>query len=227
MVEPLCSSNRPNPQRWKSDESTEVEGTFAEEDQDWNDDSDADWTIDSEDHSSLSGGSVYALVASDGQASLRRSISEIDLSVSEEEVIQTFACWKKDLVGITGLYGPVVDKLPPANVSDHGWDTEQYISEVLVAAFEESERKTSDGCRKVFARTRSIFLALHRVMPETRVLFAVNAFWAMLLGCAATVSTVVVSQKGSGCRSCVVAPNAIDFAFIAQSCFMSQCRALR
>ena len=61
-------------------------------------------------------------------------------------------------------------------------------------------------------------------MSETCVLFAVNAFWATLLGCAATVSTVVVSQKGSGCRSCVVAPNANDFAFIAENCFMSQCQ---
>ena len=102
---PLRSGNRPKPQHWKSDESTEVEGTSAEEDQDWNDDSDDDWTIDSEDHSSLSGGSVCALVASDGQASLRHSISETDLLVSEEEVNQTFACWK-DLVGITGLCGP-------------------------------------------------------------------------------------------------------------------------
>ena len=118
---PLRSGNRPKPQHWKSDESTEVEETSAEEDRDWNDDSDADWTIDSEGHSSLSEGSVCPLVAYDGQASLRRSISEIDLLISEEEVIQTFACWKEDLVGITGLYGPVVDKLPPANVSDHGW----------------------------------------------------------------------------------------------------------
>ena len=46
---------------------------------------------------------MCALVASDGQASLRRSISEIDLLIAEEEVIQTFACWKEDLVGITGL----------------------------------------------------------------------------------------------------------------------------
>ena len=89
----LRSGNRPKPQHWKSDESTEAEETSAEEDRDWNDDNDADWTIDSEDHSSFSGGSVYTLVASNGQASLRRSISEIDLSVSEEEVIQTFACW--------------------------------------------------------------------------------------------------------------------------------------
>ena len=44
---PLRSGNRPKPQHWKSDESTEVEETSAEEDQDWNDDSDADWTIDS------------------------------------------------------------------------------------------------------------------------------------------------------------------------------------
>ena len=153
----LRSGNRPKPQHWKSDESTEVEGTSAEDDHDLNDDSDAYWTIDSEDHSSLSGESVYAPVASDGQASLRRSISEIDLSVSEEEVIQTFAWRKKDLVGITGLCGPVVDELLLANVYDYGRDTEQYIFEVLVAGFEESERKTSDVCRKVFARARSIF----------------------------------------------------------------------
>ena len=91
-------------------------------------------------------------LASDGQASLRRSISETDLSVSEEEVIQTFACWKEDLVGITGLYGPVVDKLLLVNVRVHGWDKEQYLSEVLVAGFEESERKTSVAYQKAFAR---------------------------------------------------------------------------
>ena len=158
MVEPLCSSNRAKPQHWKSDEPTEVEVTPAEEDQDWNDDSDADWTIDSEDHSSLSGGSVYALVASDGQASVRRSISEIDLSVSEEEVIQTFACWKKDLVGVTGLCGSVLDELLLAKVYDHGWDTEQFVFEVWVAGFEESERKTSDVCRKVCSGTLYISL---------------------------------------------------------------------
>ena len=117
---PLRSGNRPKPQHWKSDESTEVEGTSAEEDQDWSDDSDVDWTTDSEGRSSLSGRNVCALVGSDGQASLRRSNSETDLLVSEEE-----ACWKEDLVGITGLYGPVVCKLPLANASDHGWDTEQ------------------------------------------------------------------------------------------------------
>ena len=116
------------------------EETSAEEDQDWNYDSDADWTINSEGRSSLSGGSVCALVASDGQASLRRSISETDLLVSEEEVNQTFACWKEDLVGITGLCDPVVDKLLLANVRDHGWDTERYLSEVLIGGFEESGR---------------------------------------------------------------------------------------
>ena len=102
-----------------SDESTEIEETSAEEDQDWNEVSDDDWTIDCEDHSSLSGGSVCALVASDGQASLRRSISETDLLVSEEEVNQTIVCWKEDLVGITGLRGPVGDKLLLAYVRDH------------------------------------------------------------------------------------------------------------
>ena len=50
-----------------------------------------------------------------------------------------------DLVGITGVCGPVVDELLLVNVRDHGWDTEQYLSEVLVAAFEESERKTSEA----------------------------------------------------------------------------------
>ena len=134
-----------------------------EEDQDWNDDSDANWTIDSEGRSSLSGRSVCALMASDGQASLRHSISETDLLVSGEETNQTFACWKEDLVGITGLCGPVLDELLLANVCDHGWDTEQYISEVLVAGFEECERKTSESCRKMFARAR---LALPCVAPR-------------------------------------------------------------
>ena len=163
MDELLRSGNRPKPQHWESDESTEVEGTSAEEDQDWNDDSDADWTIDSEGHSSLSGGSVCALVASDGQASLRRSDSETDLLVSEEEVNQTLECWKEDFVGITGLCGPVVDELLLASVRDHGWDTEQYLSEVLVAGFEESEMKTSVAYRKVFDRAR---LALPCAAPR-------------------------------------------------------------
>ena len=158
MDEPLRSGNRPKPQHWKSDGSTEVEETSAEEDRDWNDDSHADWTIDSECRSSLSGGSVCALVASDGQASLRRSVSEIDLLISKEEVNQTFACWKEDLVGITGLCDPVVDELLLANVRDHGWDKEQYFSKVLVAGFEESERKTSEAYLKVFARARFILL---------------------------------------------------------------------
>ena len=47
-----------------------------------------------------------------------------------------------------------MDKLPLANVCDHGGDTEQKISEVLIAGFEESERKTSEAYRKVFARAR-------------------------------------------------------------------------
>ena len=163
MDELLRSGNRPKPQHWKSDESTEVEETSAEEDRDWNDDIDADWTIDSEGHSSLSEGSVCAQEAYDGQASSRRSISEIDLLISKEEVNQTFVCWKEDLVGITGLYGPVVDKLLLASVSDHGWDTEQCLSEVLVAGFEESERKTGEAYRKVFARAR---LALPCAAPR-------------------------------------------------------------
>ena len=143
MDEPLRSGNRPKPQHWKSDGSTEVEETSAEEDQDWNDDSNAGWTIDSEGHYSLSGGSVCALVASDGQASLRRSISETDL---------------------------------------------------LVAGFEESERERCSLWHALHC------LALHRVVSETCALFAVNAFWATLSGRVATVSTVLVSQRGSECR---------------------------
>ena len=90
------------------------------------------------------------VVASEGQASLRRRISETDLLISEEGVNQTFACGKEDLVGITGLCGPAVDELLLANVRDQSWDTEQYLSEVLVAGFEESERKTSEEYWKVF-----------------------------------------------------------------------------
>ena len=159
----LLTGNRPKSQHWKSDESTEAEETSAEEDRDWNDDSDDDWTIDSEDHSSLSGGSACALEASDEQASLRRSISEIDLLVSEEEVNQTFACWKEDLVGVTGLCRPVVDELLLANVSDYCWDTEQYVFEVFAAGFEKSERKTSEEYRKMFVRAQ---LALPCAAPH-------------------------------------------------------------
>ena len=103
MDEPLRSGNRPKPQHWKSDGSTNVEVTSAKDYQDWNDDSDDDWTIDTEDHFSFSGRNVCALLASDGQASLRRSKSETDLLVSEEEVNQTFACWKEDLAACAVL----------------------------------------------------------------------------------------------------------------------------
>ena len=65
MDELLRCGNRPKPQHWKPDGFTEVEETSTEEDHDWNDDSDADWTVDSEGRSSISGGSVCALVASD------------------------------------------------------------------------------------------------------------------------------------------------------------------
>ena len=110
------------------------------------------------------------------------------------------------MVGITGLCGPVVDELLLANVRDHGWDTEQYLSEVLVAGFEESERKTSEEYRKVFARARLV--------------------WPCAAPCD-VVSTVLVSQKGSECRSCVVVPNDIDLVYTAESCLMSQCRVLK
>ena len=46
---------------------------------------------------------------------------------------------------------------------DHGWDTEQYLSEMLVAGFEESERKTCEVYRKVFAWAR---LALPCAAPR-------------------------------------------------------------
>ena len=41
---------------------------------------------------------------------------------------------------------------------------------------------------------------MHRVVSETCVLFAVNAFWATLSGRVATVSTLLVSWRGSECR---------------------------
>ena len=86
--------------------------------------------------------------------SSRRSNSETDLLVSEEEASQTFMCWQEDLAGDTGLCSPVVDDSLLANVCDLGWDTEQYLSELSIADFEEFERVTSDVCRKVFARAR-------------------------------------------------------------------------
>ena len=137
---------------------------------------------------------------------------------------QTFACGKEDLIGITGLCGPVVDELLLANVRDCGWDTEQYLSEVLVAGFGESERKTSEACRKVFARGRR---ALPCAAPRGVGNVCLVCRERVLGHGVVTVSTVLVSQRGSECRSCVVAPNAIDFACTAESCLMSQCRVLR
>ena len=162
-IRPIRPNNNPLVKSLDAWMAAWVEETSAEEDQDWNDDSDAHWTIDSEGRSSISGTSVCALVASDGQASLRCSNSETDLLVPDEEVNQTFERWKEDLVGITGLCGLVVDELLRTNVSDHGWDTEQYLSEVLGAGFEESERKTGEAYRKMFARAR---LALPCAAPR-------------------------------------------------------------
>ena len=101
---------------------------------------------------------------------LRGSVSEIDLSVPEKEVIQIFACWMEDLVGVTNSCSPVVDELILANVCDHGWEPEQNIFEVLVAGVEE-ERKTSGVRRKVFA----LALAFPFVAP--RCYYCCRAVW--------------------------------------------------
>ena len=150
---------------------------------------------------------------------MRRSNPETDLLVSDEEVNQIFECWKEDLVGITGLCSPVVDELLLANVCDHGWDTEQYLR-VVGRRFKESEQKTSEAYRKVFARA---CLALPCVAPR--------GVGDMCLVCRERVLSDDVGPCGyrlsTVCRSCVVAPNTIDFAFIAQNCVMSQCCALR
>ena len=216
MDEPLRSGNRPKPKHWKSDGSTDVEETSAEEDQDWNDDSDDGWTIDTEDHSSLSGGSVCALVASDGQAPLRRSKSEIDWLVSEE-VNQTFVCWKEDFAACAVSFW--TNCFWPTCVTTVG--TRNSIS-LLVACFEESERKTSEEYRKVFAQARfalpcaalcdvgDVCLVCSECVPGDAEGFRVQ----VLCGC-------------SECRSCVVVPNDIDFACISESSFMSHCRVLR
>ena len=191
-----------------------------EEDQDWNEDSDAYWTIDSEGRSSLSGRSVCALVVSDGQASLRHSISETDSLVSEEEVNQTFACWKEDLVlhWTNSLWPTCVTTVGTRNsISPRCW------SQVSRSA---SERPAIRAGRCSLEHALHC-LALPRVVSETCVLFAVNAFWATMSGRAASVYTVLVSQKGSECRSCVVAPNTNDFAFTAENCFTSQWCVLR
>ena len=162
---------------------------------------------------------MYALVASDGQASMRRGISEIDLLVSEEEVNQTFTCWKEDLVGITGLCGPVVDELLLANARDHGWDTEQHIFEVLVAGYEESERKTSEAYGKVFARARLILpCAAPRGVGDACLVCRERVLGDAVGPCRPRLHSACLAEG---------APNAIDFACTAESCFMSQRRALR
>ena len=149
MNEPLRSGNRTKPQRWKPDESTEVEETSAGKDQDWNDDSDADWTFDSESRSSLPGRSVCAMVACDGRVSSRRSNSETDSLISDEEASQTFMCWQEDLAGDTGSCSPVVDDSLLATMCDLVLDTEKYLSELSIGS-EKYERKTCEAYRKVF-----------------------------------------------------------------------------
>ena len=68
--------------------------------------------------------------------------------------------------GLTGLCGPVVDILLLANARDHGWDTEQYLSEVLVAGFEESAEDQRTGrCScliEFWAAAASRVRAIHR-----------------------------------------------------------------
>ena len=230
MDELLRSGNKPKPHHGKSDESTEVEETSAEEDQDGNDDSDADLAIDSDGRSLPSGGSVCALVACDGQASLRRRISEIDLLVSEEEVNQTIACPKEDLVDITDLCGPVVDELLLASVRDHGWDKGQYLSEVLVAGFEETERKTSEAYRKVFTWARlALPCAAPRGVGDVRRVCRERVLGDAVGQCGYRLYSTCLAE---GLRvqvlcGCSERHRAIDFAFTAESCFMSQCRVLR
>ena len=145
--------------------------------------------------------------------------------VPDEEVNQTFECWKEDLVGITGLCGPVVDELLQTNVSDHGWDTEQCLSEVLDAGFEGSERKTGEAHRKMFARARlALPCAAPRDVGDVCLVCRGRVLSDVVGPCG---STVLLSQRGSGCRSCVDAPNVIDFACTAESCLMIQCCVLR
>ena len=158
------------------------------------------------------------------RVSSRRSNSETDSLVSEEEVIQTFACWKEDLVGVTGSCGPVVDELLLTNVCDHGWDTEQYIFEVLVAGLEESQRKTNVAYRKVFAWARLILLCaaprdvgdMCLVCSGMRSGRCCRAVWQLSPQC-------LSRRRAPECRSCVVAQNTIYFAFIAKNCPVSQC----
>ena len=67
------------------------------------------------------------------------------------------AAWvEEDSVGIIGLCDPDLDELLLTSERNHGWDTEQYISEGLIAGFEETERMTSEEHRKVFARARLV-----------------------------------------------------------------------
>ena len=69
------------------------------------------------------------------------------------------AAWvEEDSVGIIGSCDPDLDELLLTNERNHGWDTEQYLSEGLIASFEESERMTSEEYRKMFARAPCIAL---------------------------------------------------------------------
>ena len=117
------------------------------------------------------------------------------------------AAWvEEDSVGITGLYGPVVDELLQTNERNHGWDREQYLSEGLIASFEESERMTSEECRKVFARRE-------RVLGDS----VGPGGYCLHSACLAEGLQV----QG------VVAPNTLYFPFVAENCLVSQCHVLK
>ena len=154
----LRSGNRPKPQQWKSDESTEVEETSAEDDHDWNDDSDADWTIDSEDHSSLSGESVYALVAS-----WRTGVFQAqhlrdwlvgfwrrgDSNLRVVEGLGRYYWFVRSQLW-TNCFWPTCTTMAGTRNS--------IFSRCWSQVWRSLSGKTSDVCRKVFARARSVFL---------------------------------------------------------------------
>ena len=117
---------------------------------------------------------------------------------------------------------PDLDELLLTNERNHGWDTEQYLSDVLIAGFEESERKTSEAYRKVFARARfALYCAAPRGVGDVRLVCRERVLSDAVGPCGYRLHSGLSRKKGSECRSCVVAPNTIYFAFIAENCLVS------
>ena len=125
------------------------------------------------------------------------------------------------------LVRSIVDELLLANVRDHGWDTGQHVSEVLVAGFEESERKTSEAYRKVFARARlALPCAAPRGVGDVCLVCRERVLGDDVGPCGYRLHSARIAERLRVQVLCGCSER-YRFACTAESCLMCQCRVLR